>query len=55
MLVEYCKTGKTYIADSELMKRRAKSFKVDTQGLQIGNFYNIRYKMPNKILQAVAV
>ena len=38
-LVEYCKTCKIYIADSEFIKR-AKSFKIDFQGSQLPKFWN---------------
>ena len=33
-LLQYCKTLKTYIPDLEIIKRRAKSFKIDAEGLQ---------------------
>ena len=31
-LLQYCKTLKTYIPDFEIIKRRAKSFKIDAEG-----------------------
>ena len=51
ILVEYCKTCKTYIANSELMKRRVKIFKKNAKICSPKIFRIYQYKVQNKILK----